>query len=87
MEFKVGQKVWLSTKNIQMQQSHRRLEHHYTSSFSIVKHVGKQAYHLELPQNYRIHLVFTVTLLEPYKEWPGEIPEHPPPIRIDEQDI
>ena len=84
-EFKVGQKVWLSMKNIQTQQPHKKLEHHYTSPFSIVKQVGKQAYHLELPQYYRIHLVFNVTLLEPYKKWPGEIPGHPPPIRVDEE--
>ena len=47
--------------------------------------MGKQAYHLELLQNYRIHLVFNVTLLESYKEWPGETPRHPPLIRVDEE--
>ena len=73
-------------KNIQTQQPHKKLEHHYISPFSIIEQVEKQVYYLELPQHYRIHLVFNVTLLEPYKKWPGKTSGYPPPIRVDEED-
>ncbi len=48
------------------------------------KQVNEVAYRLDLPSFMKIHLVFHVSLLEPYREStiPGQLPAPPPPIEI-----
>src|SRR5436190_21400111 len=65
--FNVGDEVLLSSKNIRLARPSKKLDNRFLGPFKILEVVGKQAYHLELPQTYnQIHPVFHVLLLESY---------------------
>ena len=51
----------------------------------IIKQVNEVAYRLELPPSIKIHPVFHVSLLEPYKDSTiyGRLQAPPPPIEVD----
>ena len=88
-EYKVGDKVLLSTQNINTpvdkERPTRKLSPRYIGPYKIIAEISKTAYKLELPTDLRIHPVFHVSLLKPYKEsneFEREIP--PPPVFISE---
>ena len=56
----------LSTKNLKQKRLSKKLSHKFVGPFRITDKVGAQAYRLLLPQTYRIHNTFHVSLLEPY---------------------
>ena len=60
--FEVGQRVLLSTKNMQIKRDNlsRKLLSRYIGPFKIVSIMGKQAYELELPPTMKMHDVFHV---------------------------
>ena len=58
-----GEKVWLNSKYIKTKRN-RKLEAKFFGPFRVLHLVGKQAYKLELPKNWRIHNIFHVSLLE-----------------------
>jgi len=62
----VGDEVMLSTKNLPDARPKKKLSYKFTGPFEIEDIVGKQAYRLRLPEKWRIHPVFHVSLLEPY---------------------
>lgn len=65
-EYRVGQTVGLSTRNFRFK--HRKLAPKYIK-VAIAKRIGKQAYQVHLPEQYRrMHDVFSVSLLEPWPE-------------------
>ena len=71
VSFQVGDKVLLSTRNIQLKKNKdmvRKLMPKWVGPFPVSKLVGKVAAELELPPNLRIHPVFHVSLLKPYQE-------------------
>ena len=77
--YKVSAKVLLSSKNIRLSQPSRKLDYHFLGLFEIIKAVGKQAYHLQLPKMLGVvHPVFHGSLLEPYHHRDGEEPPAPP---------
>jgi hypothetical protein len=89
--FKVGDLVWLSRKYISTNRPSSKLDYKRLGPFKILKVVGeaKSAYKLELPAQMRIHPVFHVSLLSPYRA--NTIPGRqqapaPPPIVIDGND-
>ena len=49
----------------------------------MVERIGKVAYKLKLPSNLKMHNVFHVTLVKPYKD-DGRVQPPPPPIEIDD---
>lgn len=55
--------MWLSGKHIKTKRN-PKLEHKYPGPFEILEAVGKQAYRLKLPAEWRIHPVLHVSLLE-----------------------
>jgi hypothetical protein len=85
--FKVGDKVWLNRRNINTTRPSQKLDVKRMGPFSILQVVGdsKLAYKLDLPGQWRIHPVFHVSLLDPYKEskWPGRIQDEPGPIEVE----
>lgn len=80
--FTVGQKVLLSTKNIKFKTGVRKLHPRYVGPFTITAAVGKNAFKLDLPNSYRIHPVFHVSMLKTFHEG-SAIPAPPVPEIID----
>ena len=66
-EMKVGDKVWLEGKNLSVTGSWK-LPSRWYGPFTIKQRIGQVAYKLELPSCMKIHDVFHVDLLMPYKE-------------------
>ena len=79
MRFCVRDKVMLSAKNIKQARPSRKLSDKYLGPFDILEPVRTQAYHLRLPEHWKIHPVFHVSLLEPH-QWGegGETAESQP---------
>ncbi len=80
--YRVGDKVYLSGRNIKTTRPSGKLDFKYHGPFAITAAVGRQTYRLDLKEAHKgIHPVFHVSLLEPYVRRPGE--EHPePPLLV-----
>jgi hypothetical protein len=76
--YKVGDKVLLSTKylNLKHSETSRKLLPKWIDPFEIVQVVGPVAYKLKMNPGWHVHPVFHVSLLEPYRE-DGRV--QPPP--------
>jgi hypothetical protein len=90
MSFRVGDKVRLSTANLSLPSSmSRKLTTRFVGPFVVERVVNPVAYKLTLPESLKIHPVFHVSLLQPWrvdKEFPGHQPTltQPPPVNEDE---
>lgn len=68
-EFKRGQLVVLSTKNLRLRAPCNKMAPKFVGPFRILDRVGSLAYRLCLPAKYdRLHDVFPVSLLEPWHQ-------------------
>jgi hypothetical protein len=79
--FEKDQKVWLDTRNLKMSH-HKKIAPKREGPFEIDEVLGPVTYRLKLPESWRIHNVFHVTLLQPYIEnevygnnYPKPLPE------------
>ncbi|RMZ86289.1 hypothetical protein DV736_g6486, partial [Chaetothyriales sp. CBS 134916] len=72
--FAKGAWVLLSTKNLKLARPNRKLSERFIGPFQIIDIIGSQAYKLDLPPQVRVHPVFHVSLLEPYRLREGEDP-------------
>lgn len=82
-DYSAGDMVWLSGKNIRTKRLCKKLDFKYHGPFKVLEPIGKQAYRLELPDTMKIHLVFHVSLLEPYNSRAGDA-DPPPPTIVDD---
>jgi hypothetical protein len=82
-DLQVGQKVWLSARNIITKRRSKKLDYKQLGPYTILEKYGSSAFRLDLPSQMEIHPTFHVSLLHPYKEnnIPDRIPA-PPPIVI-----
>ena len=83
--FQVGDKVWPLRRNIKTNRPCDKLDYRRLGPFSIQKQINPVAYRLELPLFIKVHPVFHVSLLEPYKESaiPGRIQQPLPCIEVE----
>ena len=86
--FQTDDQVYLSTKNLTLSTSNRKLLPRWVGPFKIVKQIGKDSFRLDLQGKFHIHPVFHSSLLKPYIEsdadkFPGRTQPVPPPIDID----
>ena len=74
--------VMLAARNLRQRRPSRKLSDRYLGPFRIINILGTQAYKLELPENWKIHPVFHISLLEPYVRKEGENPlnDNPPEL-------
>lgn len=86
-QFSPKDKVWLLPRNITTSRPSRKLDHRRLGPFKIMQKIGSSAYRLELPRAMKIHNVFHVSLLEPYKPdtIPGRRQPPPPPTEVDNE--
>jgi len=66
-EYKVGDKVWLSTKNLNIDQPSCKLTEHQLGPYEIVKIIFSNAVKLKLPASFKIHNVINVSCIRPYR--------------------
>src|SRR6266567_8767404 len=83
-EMNTGDQVWLEGKNLTVQGKQTLLPKRY-GPFPIEAKIGKVAYRLTLLASMKIHNVFHVDLLLPYKETEAYRPTYarPPPDLIE----
>jgi hypothetical protein len=72
LSFEVGDQVLLSTANIDLRGQHGpdakvKLLPRWVGPFTVLETIGPVAYKLKLPDDWRIHPVFHVSLLKPYR--------------------
>ncbi len=84
----VGDKVWLLRRNLKTRRPNDKLDYRHLGPFRVSKQVNEVAYRLDLTSSMKIHPVFHVSLLEPYREStiPGRLPTPPPPIEINKEE-
>ena len=86
LAFEPEQEVFLNTKHLRVSAvPSKKLFPRWLGPFTVDKAIGKVAYRLRLPAHWRIHNVFHVSLLKPYRE---NGTHHPPPpwALLDTQD-
>ena len=88
-QFKVGDEVMVNAKNIKKKRPSRMLDYKLSGKFEIENLCGTNAYRLKLPPlSGKIHLVFHVIFLEPYRQntIPGRRSPTLPPVDLDQQE-
>lgn len=83
-EFKVGDRVLLSTKYLRQKRPARKFCDKYIGPFPIIR-VSKSglAYELDLPKKYRMHHTFPVSVLEEHHRLPGKSPSPEAPDLVE----
>ena len=81
-KYKVGDKVWLGTKDIKINRPSRKLTERQLGPFEIIKVVSPNAVKLKLPTSFKIHDVINVLRVRPYKP-PVEEQRVTPPEAIE----
>jgi hypothetical protein len=77
--YKIGDLVMLDGRNIQTRRPSRKLDHKLQGPFQIEKVISPTAVKLTLPRRWRIHNVFHVSLVEPFRVGSRDAPD---PLRI-----
>jgi len=88
-QFKVGDWVMVNAKNIKTKRPSKKLDYKLRGKFEIEKLCGTNAYRVKLPLlSGKIHPVFHVSLLEPYRQntIAGRRSPTPPPVDLEQQE-
>jgi len=85
--YQVGDLVMLSGHNIKTRRPSKKLDHKNHGPFQIEKIVSPLAIRLTLPHKWKIHNVFHISLLEPYRTSQHRAPPDPSKILWEADDI
>jgi len=85
--YQVGDLVMLNGRNIKTRCPSRKLDHKNQGPFQIEKIVSPLAVRLTLPRKWKIHNVFHVSLLEPYRTSGHRAPPDPSKVLREADDI
>ncbi|KAL1919526.1 uncharacterized protein VTP21DRAFT_2219 [Calcarisporiella thermophila] len=91
-KFDIGDKVMISTANIQLasqsQRPTRELQHKFIGPYEIIEKISAVAYKVKLPDSLRIHPVFHISLLKRFNEGPQEYASriNPPPQPVETEE-
>jgi len=77
-DLKVGDQVMLNAKNIRTKRPSKKLSPKLYGPFKILEQRGNRAFKLEISPGWKIHPVFHVSLLEPYRSSVRDEREQPP---------
>jgi Chromo (CHRromatin Organisation MOdifier) domain len=78
--YQVGDLVMLNGRNIQTRRPSRKLDHKNHGPFQVEKIFSPLAVKLTLPRKWRIHNVFHVSLIEPYRT--SDMQRTPDPVKV-----
>ena len=87
-KYKTGDCVWLDGRNLKTDQPTSKLAPRRHGPFVITQVMSPVSYRLQLPHQWRIHPVFHIDLLTPYRETTthGENYQCPPPELVDNKE-
>jgi transposase InsO family protein len=85
--YQVGDLVMLNGRNIQTRRPSRKLDHKNHGPFQIERIVSPLAVKLTLPRKWKIHDVFHVSLVEPYRTGNQRLPPNPAKVLREADDI
>ena len=85
--YQVGDLVMLNGRNIKTRRPTKKLDHKNHGPFQIEKIVSLLAVRLTLPQKWKIHNVFHVSLLKPYQTSEHRAPPDPSKVLREADDI
>ena len=85
MGFKVGDLVLLSTRNLKVKGIPSKLQKRFVGPFWVTETIEEQAYRLSLPESWKIHPVFHVSLLREWKA--ADVQEDRPVLQDDVPEI
>jgi len=85
--YQVGDLVMLNRRNIKTRRPSRKMDHKNHGPFQIEKVVSTLAVRLTLPRKWKIHNVFHVSLLEPYRTSEHRAPPDPAKVLREADDI
>uniref|UniRef100_A0A1A8H9T6 Integrase catalytic domain-containing protein n=1 Tax=Nothobranchius korthausae TaxID=1143690 RepID=A0A1A8H9T6_9TELE len=74
-DYKVGDKVWLASADVPLKGDLRKLLPWYIGPYPVSRIINPVAVKLDLPRSLRIHPIFHVSKLKPFRT----SPLHPPP--------
>jgi len=86
-KYRIGDLVMLNGCNIKTRRPSRKLDHKNHGPFQVEKIVLPLAVRLTLPRKWKIHNVFHVSLLEPYRTSEHRTPPDPSKILREADDI
>ena len=85
ISFAVGDTVLLSTQNLRLKGILHKLQWKFCGPYKILEKIGAQAYRLKLPDAWRIHPVFHMSLLKQWK--PSTMQSVPGEVELEDPDI
>ncbi|KAL2101831.1 hypothetical protein ACEWY4_003592 [Coilia grayii] len=77
--YRVGQRVWLSTKDLPVRVESRKLAARFLGPFIVERVISPTAVRLRLPTTMRVHPTFHVSRIKPVRVSPHTPAEPPPP--------
>ena len=84
IHYNVGDLVLLSTRNLKMKGTPGKLQRRFVGPFQVIETIGQQAYKLSLPEDWKFHPMFHVSLL---KDWRTASLQEDQPVPTDVPEV